>query len=267
MKKYICPHCNRKQIETNKCRYCFGDMNTDEKYPNLNRQLRLSMILNDINEITKVSKQIIDIDMTNLYAKYSYAYAMISNDKSYLQEFLEKKSYDEKIASHMISHIDAFPTGMVDEYLNVFYEKVKLKEILSREYELSIPESLKVDFELRSKKTVEGHVKVSLTYLIIGIAFYLILTVFGVIRLNNDTKYFGTILYFIIPSLFIGASINRLIMKKGNSSLSVLYGIIVLILVSYLALLPQSVNFVDHLRRVLLTPIEAVDYFVLGPKP
>lgn len=263
MKKYICPHCHNKQIDNDICHICLGDMNTIEDYPYLKRQLKISLILNDTDQIKQIAKQIIDIDDKNIYAQYAYAYGMLNNDLSLINAFLDQVVIDDRITSHMLSHIEYFPKDLVSEYIKKQYGEKRANEIMLTNYEISIPEQLYIDFNLRSKSSLDENLKTSLLFLGIGIVSLILVTVFGVLWLSSETRYFGTVLYYFIPSLFIGTSITRILLKKGNKFLTVIFGLIFLILITYLVLLPQSSNFINHIGRVLLAPVEAVDYYAM----
>lgn len=263
MKKNKCPHCHNKQLENNICSYCYNDMNTIETNPYLHRQLRMALALDNKNEIARIAKQIIDIDHNNLYAKYAYAYGMINNDSSLIHNFFYENKFGETIASHIISHIDAFPKEMANAYLENFYGKEKAHQLLNGIDEISVPDKLNIDFELRTKTTYEDNLRTSLLLLGVGFALIIFVSIVGVISLSRETRYFGTVLYYTIPSLFIGGGITRLLLKKGNKILTVFFGLVFLILFTYVVLLPHSSNFIDHVGRVLLAPVEAIDYYAM----
>lgn len=260
MKKYECPHCHHLQYELNTCNKCLLLM--DDKGNELfqNRQLRLAMKLNDINEIRKISYNL-KSDKNNPIVTYAYAYAIMDEDQSYINDFIETKYYNDEIISHMIGHIKDFPDNIIDQYLINVYGESGMYEIKNNNIDIDIPDDLKIEVKFIEKENKNDYLKSGIVYIIIGIVLFAIAMLI-IIGLNEEKKYFGTILYSLIPSLFAGVGVSKLIFKKKNKILQTLCGLIIFIIVTYVLLLPESSNILIHLKRILLSPVEAMDYYL-----
>ena len=188
-----------------------------------------------------------------------FAFNCLKRVAGYSKMSIENINFE--IANHMINHVGRIPATYVNLYISRL-PKDKQALLNNTGIKTQIPSDLLIDIQFRKKEVKNDYLKSSLTYLGIGLFLYLLLYFLGVRNLNPDIRYSGAVLYAVIPSTFEGVGITKLIFKKRNKIFTILFSIIVLFIISYLVLLPESRNILEHLRRVILAPVDIIDYYM-----
>lgn len=274
MKKEFCPYCQHELDDLDRCQSCFNliDSNEDDDYLKVKRELSLAVRIDNIDLIMEKAKKVLEFKDNDFLGNYynAYAYKYNGDDKKIQAFFNFDHIHDvdelREVVNHMIININLYGKDEVKAFItkNIF-EGTKIKHyfdiIEGKEDFFSLDLNDLPLVELPQIPIKNKNIPLGKFLIIVGM-----ILMFGFFfisyNLNNEFQPFTTIFLYILPSMFMAMGLTRLILKKGKFALSVVLFIVVLILSTYLVLLPYQQNFLNHVVSVATAPYDLVMYFM-----
>jgi len=99
---------------------------------------------------------------------------------------------------------------------------------------------------------------------IIGLVLLMVAYFAGVSCFADEVRYFYTVFISIIPAYLLALALSFVIFKKSQILFILVSGLLILILLTYVMLLPESASFLTHCLRVLKSGYEFIVYIEEG---
>jgi hypothetical protein len=275
MEEKLCPFCNRLTI-TEVCCHCGNRVSEGDTLSYAYRMMMCGVRLDNPELIQEYAREYLNENPKNDVVKYYLFYAQ--EDPNRYDLILDTTpSLLHEVAIHIIHHTKAKKVGALERFLmrQKMDEEPYLKIIhtLFREDSYSYSERVK-DEELFSSLAIPMvfsdevrpivYRRNAMIFGILAGVLFILTFLIGLFSFGLEVRYFGFVFIFIIPSYLLAVSTSFLLYKKVKFPFILIVGFIILLLTTYVVLLPESANFAKHCLRILTSGYDFIMYIQEG---